>query len=64
MITGAITVMIRGNVASLTRTIYEIVPGFIICWIVTYFVSIATYRPNAEIEKEFGEALELLKKDS
>lgn len=62
MVAGAITVMIWGNVDSLTSTIYEIVPGFIICWIVTYFVSIATYRPNAEIDKEFGEALELLKK--
>ncbi|MBA9028422.1 MULTISPECIES: sodium/proline symporter PutP [Bacillaceae] len=62
MVAGAITVMIWGNVASLTNTIYEIVPGFIICWIVTYFVSLATYRPNAEIDKEFGEALELLKK--
>ncbi|MFJ7977031.1 sodium/proline symporter PutP [Peribacillus sp. JNUCC 23] len=64
MIAGAITVMIWGNVASLSNTIYEIVPGFIICWIVTYFVSMATYRPNAEIDKEFGEALELLKKES
>lgn len=62
MIAGAVTVMIWGNVPQLTSTIYEIVPGFIICWIVTYFISIATYRPNAEIEKEFGEALELLKK--
>lgn len=62
MIAGAVTVMIWGNVPQLTSTIYEIVPGFIICWIVTYFISLATYRPNAEIEKEFGEALELLKK--
>ncbi|MFJ5622841.1 sodium/proline symporter PutP [Peribacillus loiseleuriae] len=64
MIAGAITVMVWGNIASLTSTIYEIVPGFIICWIVTYFVSMATYRPNAEIDKEFIETLELLKKES
>ncbi|MEH7234697.1 sodium/proline symporter PutP [Bacillus sp. JJ1562] len=64
MVAGAITVMIWGNVASLTGTLYEIVPGFIIGWAVTYFVSLATYRPNAEIDKEFTEAIEILKKES
>ncbi|NWQ40682.1 sodium/proline symporter PutP [Bacillus sp. EB106-08-02-XG196] len=64
MVAGAITVMIWGNVDSLTGTLYEIVPGFIICWIVTYFVSIATYQPNAEIDREFTETLEILKKES
>ncbi|AXI10911.1 sodium/proline symporter PutP [Oceanobacillus zhaokaii] len=64
MITGAATVMIWGNVKLLTDTLYEIVPGFIICWIVTYVVSLATYRPNDEIDKEFTETLEILKKES
>lgn len=63
MIAGAITVMIWGNVEALTGTLYEIVPGFIICWIVTMIVSLKTYRPNPEIEKEFTEALELLERD-
>lgn len=61
MVAGAITVLIWGNVKLLTDTLYEIVPGFIICWVVTYFVSLATYRPNAEIDKEFTEALDILK---
>lgn len=64
MVAGAITVMIWGNVAALTGTLYEIVPGFIICWLVTYLVSLATYQPNAEIDKEFAQTLEILKKDS
>lgn len=64
MVTGAITVLIWGNVKLLTDTLYEIVPGFIICWVVTYFVSLATYQPNAEIDKEFSEAIEILKKES
>ncbi|KMY53002.1 proline:sodium symporter PutP [Bacillus sp. FJAT-27231] len=63
MITGAITVMIWGNVEALTSNLYEIVPGFIICWLVTYFVSLATYKPNAEIDKEFTEAIELLERE-
>ncbi|MEH7383877.1 sodium/proline symporter PutP [Bacillus sp. JJ1521] len=64
MVAGAITVLIWGNVKLLTDTLYEIVPGFIICWVVTYFVSLATYRPNAEVDKEFSEAIEILKKES
>ena len=63
MIAGAITVMIWGNVEILTDTLYEIVPGFIICLIVAVIVSLITYRPNAEIDKEFTDTLELLEKD-
>jgi sodium/proline symporter len=63
MIAGAITVMIWGNVEILTDTLYEIVPGFIICLIVAVIVSLVTYRPNAEIDKEFTDTLELLEKD-
>ncbi|MFL0363498.1 sodium/proline symporter PutP [Bacillus sp. PK3_68] len=63
MITGAITVIIWGNVDALTDTLYEIVPGFIICWIVTYLVSLATYKPNEEIDREFSETVELLQKE-
>ena len=63
MIAGAITVMIWGNVEILKDTLYEIVPGFIICLIVAVIVSLVTYRPNAEIDKEFTDTLELLEKD-
>ncbi|KIL72493.1 sodium/proline symporter PutP [Bacillus badius] len=63
MITGAVTVLIWGNVDALSSTLYEIVPGFILCWIVTYLVSLATYQPNAEIDREFSETVEILKKE-
>ncbi|KZO00992.1 sodium/proline symporter PutP [Pseudobacillus badius] len=63
MITGAVTVLIWGNVNALSSTLYEIVPGFILCWIVTYLVSLATYQPNAEIDREFSETVEILKKE-
>ncbi|MDV6378715.1 sodium/proline symporter PutP [Sporosarcina sp. GW1-11] len=63
IIAGAVTVLIWGNVEILKTTLYEIVPGFIICFAVTYIVSIVTYRPNSEIDKEFTEALKLLEKE-
>ncbi|MFD1205566.1 sodium/proline symporter PutP [Sporosarcina contaminans] len=63
MVTGAITVGIWGNIKVLTDNLYEIVPGFIVCLIVTYIVSLITYKPNAEIEKEFDDALELLESE-
>lgn len=63
MVAGAITVMVWGNIKALSDTLYEIVPGFIICWIVVYVVSLATYRPNEEIDQEFTEAIRLLKED-
>ncbi|AXI00775.1 sodium/proline symporter PutP [Sporosarcina sp. PTS2304] len=63
IIAGAVTVLIWGNIDILKTTLYEIVPGFIICFVVTYVVSLLTYRPNAEIDKEFTDAMELLQKD-
>lgn len=63
MITGALTVLIWGNIKVLTDTLYEIVPGFIICLAVAYFVSIATYKPNSEIDEEFTEAVAMLKRE-
>jgi sodium/proline symporter len=52
MVAGAATVVIWSNVG-LSDVMYEIVPGFIINLIVSVVVSYATYKPNAEIEKEF-----------
>lgn len=63
MVAGAITVGIWGSVDALSNALYEIVPGFLLCLIVAYFVSLMTYRPNAEIDKEFYDAMELLKKE-
>ncbi|QFF97435.1 sodium/proline symporter PutP [Psychrobacillus glaciei] len=63
MIVGAITVVIWGSIEYLSSNLYEIVPGFILCLIVTIVVSLMTYKPNAEIEREFDETLRLLKRD-
>ncbi|VDG96614.1 Proline permease [Lysinibacillus sphaericus] len=64
MVAGAIVVGVWGNISSLSDTLYEIIPGFIVCLLVTYFVSLATYKENKEIEREFTESLDLLKRDS
>ncbi|MDW0110098.1 sodium/proline symporter PutP [Sporosarcina aquimarina] len=63
MISGAIVVFVWGNVPVLTDTLYEIIPGFLVCLLVTYFVSLATYKQNKEIEREFTESLELLERE-
>lgn len=60
MIAGAATVVIWSNVG-LSDVMYEIVPGFIINLVVSVFVSLVTYRPNPEIEKEFDLSVENLK---
>jgi sodium/proline symporter len=63
MVVGATTVVIWGNNDYLKGLIYEIVPGFVLCLIVAVVVSLITYRKNAEIDREFDEALEILKRD-
>ncbi|GIN87930.1 sodium:proline symporter [Heyndrickxia sporothermodurans] len=60
MIVGAITVIVWKN-AGLSSTLYEIVPGFIVNLLVSIAVSLATYKHNPEIEKEFEES-KLLRK--
>jgi sodium/proline symporter len=60
MVAGAATVVIWSNVG-LSDVMYEIVPGFIINLIVSVVVSLVTYKPNAEIEKEFDLSVKNLK---
>lgn len=62
MIVGALTVIIWGNSDYLSGILYEIVPGFLLSLIVTYVVSLLTYKKNPDIEAEFDETLELLEK--
>jgi sodium/proline symporter len=62
MITGAVTVIIWSNVG-LGDTLYEIVPGFIINLIVSFVVSLMTYKKNDVIAKEFDDSLKLLKNE-
>jgi sodium/proline symporter len=52
MVAGTLTVIIWSKLG-LSDVMYEIVPGFIINLIVSYIVSLVTYRPNAEIDREF-----------
>lgn len=62
MVTGAATVIIWSNLG-LSDTLYEIVPGFIVNLIVSIVVSLATYKHNGEIEKEFEQSKLLLKQE-
>jgi sodium/proline symporter len=59
MIVGALTVIVWKNVG-LGDTLYEIVPGFVLNFIVAVIVSLKTYKKNDEIEKEFNESVRLL----
>ena len=62
MVTGAVIVGVWGNVSGGPGNIfdlYEILPGFAGGLLVTWLVSLATYRENADIEREFSEAVEL-----
>jgi sodium/proline symporter len=59
MILRAATAFIWGK-TDLAETLYEIVPGFLVCLIVTIIVSLFTSKPNAEIEEEFNETKRLM----
>ncbi|GHE80396.1 sodium/proline symporter PutP [Thalassotalea profundi] len=64
MIVGALTVLfwiyapLTINGQSLSATLYEIVPGFILSFLTIIIVSKLTYKPNAEIEATFERVLE------
>jgi sodium/proline symporter len=62
MVAGTATVIIWSKVG-LGATLYEIVPGFIVNLIVAVVVSMITYKKNETIEKEFDEAVRLLKNE-
>lgn len=55
MIIGALTVIIWEQIPAFDA-VYEIIPGFIACALAIIVVSLATAKPEAEIEKEFDEA--------
>ncbi|MEB2300071.1 sodium/proline symporter PutP [Lysinibacillus xylanilyticus] len=63
MVAGAATAFIWGKIKFLADTLYEIVPGFVVCLIVAVIVSILTYRPNKDIEDEFNRTEVLLKEE-
>ncbi|PSL40495.1 sodium/proline symporter [Planomicrobium soli] len=73
MVVGAATVIIwdllgtaAGDPGATATTnfmgsVYEIIPGFLLCLIVTLVVSMITYKPNKEITAEFDETERLIK---
>ncbi|MCJ1909504.1 sodium/proline symporter PutP [Planococcus ruber] len=73
MVVGAATVIIwdaigtasdEKGATALTNfigSVYEIIPGFILCLLAAIIISLITYRKNAEIEREFSETERLIK---
>lgn len=53
MIAGAVTVLLWVYVFGLSGVMYEIVPGFLICWVTIYVVSLLTPGPKTEVEHTF-----------
>ena len=53
MIAGAVTVLLWVYVFGLSGVMYEIVPGFLICWATIYVVSLLTPGPKTEVEATF-----------
>ena len=39
--------------------VYEILPGFLLNLLVSWLISLATYKPNQEIDEEFNLAVKL-----
>lgn len=64
MIVGAVTVIVWSNLTKaeiIPFELYEIVPGFIVNLVVSFLVSIMTFRHSHKIEEEFNESVRLLK---
>jgi sodium/proline symporter len=62
MITGAVTSFVWGSLP-ISDTLYEMIPGFLLNLMVTYVISLITYRKNQVIEEEFDRTLELLREE-
>ncbi|MDP4086920.1 MAG: sodium/proline symporter PutP [Bacillota bacterium] len=62
MVVGAVTVIVWKNVG-LGDKLYEIVPGFVFNFLVTYIVSLLTYKMDTTIEKDFDKSIRLLKSE-
>lgn len=64
MVVGAVVVFIWGSNEALSAMLYEIVPGFVLAFIVTIVVSLLTYKKNNAIDEEFDETVRILKEES
>jgi sodium/proline symporter len=56
MAVGAVTVFVWGNLP-IGDVLYEIIPGFVLALIAAVVVSLATYKRNDDIEREYDEAI-------
>ena len=75
MIVGAVTVILWDSMGTkpedpgateLTNfmgSVYEIIPGFFLCLLIAWVVSLVTYKPDAQIDKEFDETVRLINED-
>jgi sodium/proline symporter len=62
MVVGAATVIIWDSLDwEFAVNLYEIVPGFLLCLIAAVVVSLATFKPNTQIEEEFSETERLIR---
>jgi sodium/proline symporter len=57
MVLGAVTVFVW--TITPWAALYEIIPGFIVCTVAAVAVSLATYREDDEVQREFTEASRL-----
>ena len=56
MIVGTVTVFVWGNISvGGIFDLYELLPGFVFALIAAVVVSLFTFKPNAEVEREFSE---------
>lgn len=62
LVTGAVTVVVWGNVEALTGTLYEIVPGFAANLVVAVVVSLLTFSEDEESTREFDEAITMARR--
>ncbi|MDR1798804.1 MAG: sodium/proline symporter PutP [Bifidobacteriaceae bacterium] len=56
LVTGAVTVLVWGNIEVLSGHLYEIVPGFCLNLLVAVIVSLASPAPTAGVVEEFEQA--------
>lgn len=53
IISGAITVIIWANVPVLAKSLYEMIPGFLVSLTAIWIVSLATPEPSEQLKREF-----------
>lgn len=62
MLVGAVTVLIWANISVLQETLYEMIPGFLLSTIAVILVSLATEKPSKEIEEQYHQMEDVMKK--